>query len=153
MKITLKEFFQTGNLGLITIGMSRQEIESYIGYGELYSSQKMKLPAKRFLKAETYGYGSLELSFENDVLKVITLVFETEFQLPISLGYEGYFPCSQTTHIQEVVNFLDENHISYQYSPDELSGDFKIIVTEGGTNIRFYADREGDNFKIDKIVK
>jgi hypothetical protein len=141
---TLREFFETGQVGPIALGATKDQVRDWLGIptDTTFSTPK-RGPNKHAYVA--WQYGCLELGFSYDHVTYFGFEFHGA-RLPEGLDLEGYFP-SQTTKRAEFEVYLRKENITYEeYEPLSFVAGQAIIVGVGVTVVF-----GSDNMELDSI--
>jgi len=130
MKLTLREFLETGRLGDIRLGMTRAEAQALLGPPEDIS----------LTKDAVWKYGSLQLYFHENRLWLIALYFPwDELRLPNAFEAVGYLP-SRATTLQEFRKFLAES--GSETNLDRTVDEAVILQVGPGIEVIFHREPE-----------
>ena len=133
-KTSLLEFFRTGTLVPLAIGMSRQEVESYLGEPDDVSVSR---------KPQIWKYGPLQLTFDNTrqyALSGIGLyTSDLDESLPAALCDLAADPIlSRQTSVQAVKSHLEPHGIELFPAEHSTHADGVGMRTGAGVEIIFH---------------
>lgn len=142
MNVSMKEFLETGKLGSLAFGLSRDAVRTVLGPPEDFSD-----PGKK--KRVIWKYGSLQLHFDRDSLCFLGLYFRgEEFRLPKGISVEGWVPSGHTT-LEEFQQYLAGSRIHFETVP-RLTFESQATLRVGpGIHVTF--DRDGAQTHLDSI--
>lgn len=129
MRISLKDFLLTGKLGMIALGITREEISRSLGEALDWTFDVPKA------RATLWKYGGLQIGFDNDKVTLMGMYFSNEFIVP-NVELEGYFPTGHTTS-QEFMDFLRSEKIDYQVDASLTFGPQLCLVVASGVQSLF----------------
>lgn len=140
VNFTLKQFLETGKIGPITFGLTKDAIIELIGDN---GNDPPPPPGKR-LKRHPWQYGPLFLGFRHRRLMHMGFLFnfpnlEETPHLPHPLTVEGYFPTQQTT-LPEFEQYLRTESIPYQIYAPETWGSQTVLHIGTGARAGFFSE-------------
>ena len=132
MEIVLKDFLNTGTLGEIRIGMSREECRSLFGEpAEFHRGDDL-------MNASIWINGIVTLWFETGVLNRIGLYFILDYEKNDNIELNGYFP-NRVTKISELVNYMEKSKVIFSETIDKVMKK-PILKTKYGVVISYSHD-------------
>src|SRR4051812_867344 len=141
IKIELKDYLLTGELGPLKWGVTKGDVISVLGTGgNIDPPQEHR---KRRPQFSSWKYGPLELHFERDTLIQINFGFYIDESLPEQLSTDGYFPNPETT-VDEFLNYLRSEGIAYENDPRwTIPGHQMSFVIGDGEVLVLFLEKQG----------
>ena len=128
---TLREFLETGQIGPIALGVTKDQVRDWLGEptDTTFPTPKRGRDKHRYI---AWQYGCLELGFDYE--HIVYLGFEFHgARVPEGLQIEGYFP-TQTTSRAELEAYLQRENIAYEeYPPLSFEPGQALIIGVGVT--------------------
>ena len=138
IKITLKEFLTEGRLGDIVFGIEKRDLQQVLGYPDAFSDPKSM--------RQIWKYGSLQVSFENNILDFIGIYFQNQERLPAQLEITGYFP-TKLAGFTEFKQYLTQEGIPFEVNSVLTFESQKVLVVGLGIDVIFNNTNELDSIQ------
>jgi len=129
---TLSEFLRNGRLGGLSFGSSKADVRGLLG------------PARGPL-ALVWDYGALEVAFDGEAVRTITLRFDADVRLPRAVALAGWLPTRRTT-FREFQRWLAGERIPYRMA---IPSDRSLALQAGRAAVRFALD--GTRTSLERI--
>lgn len=126
----IEQFLQSGNLGALHLGLTRNDVRRLLGEPPDYSEKSWK--------NEIWKYGSLQVAFSEDSLSFIGLYFEDgELNLPSTMVRNGEFNLKEN-RVESFEQFLLANGIDFTVDDGLTFDDQKTLhLTSSQVSVAF----------------
>ena len=137
VKVSLKELIESGRFGPVSLGMSREAVESFLGAPDDWSAGTRKYSRATILK-----YGDVEFHFDplNGGLWLIHL---EEFESPHAGGLAELdtWVIGPALTVREMEECLSRSGIRYQVTDQADWDDYKCMVAGAGAKLIFAGEQ------------
>ena len=134
MKASLKEFIQTGALGALRPGDTRQKVEEYLG-----PPREWHINGKTPLTSDIWKYGDVEFYFNVDAL---WMIFMDDFETPKgdqTLELDPWIISGQLTSAQ-FEEHLRASGTTYRKEDFPFTDNGVRLITTAGTTLTFSSE-------------
>lgn len=133
---TLRQFLTSGQIGLLSVGTTRQATLDMLGEPDHWSERDeigWKVEGRN--RAAVWYYGVLRIYFASDCIRRLVFCPEAGKTLPAGLNFSGYFPDHDTTP-QAFIQYLEQNDLDY-HKDDRCAADKVCLLVEQTAYIMF----------------
>lgn len=132
---SFREFLNEGKIGDISLGMTAQTVEGFIGRAEDRSVKTRPVEIRKF--------GSIELAFKyvpeiraSCLIAIAVYFFDPKRHLPPTVAFEDWTPTLQTTEA-EFRGFLESAGL---HAHSKVDGEQTTLILDSGASVVFDED-------------